>query len=141
LKIEFLPIYQGAAFAIRTHNFYTATNSDQPGNKLMKSAPWCPVASTIHVIGGKWKPMILLQLKDGPRGFNELRRLIPAITQRMLTLQLKALERDGIVMRTVFETNPPTVEYAFSKHGLSLGPILEQLEHWGEANQGRGVTV
>jgi DNA-binding HxlR family transcriptional regulator len=102
----------------------------------MKPTPWCPVASTIHVIGGKWKPTILLQLKDGPRGFNELRRLVPQITQRMLTLQLRALERDSIVVRTVFDTNPPTVEYAFSRHGLSLGPILEQLEDWGEANRG-----
>jgi DNA-binding HxlR family transcriptional regulator len=107
----------------------------------MKSAPWCPVASTIHVIGGKWKPMILLQLKDGPRGFNELRRLIPAITQRMLTLQLRALERDSIIVRTVFDTNPPTVDYAFSRHGLSLGPILEQLERWGEANRGSGAIT
>ena len=103
----------------------------------MKSAPWCRVASTLDILGGKWKPMILLQLKDGPRHFNELRRLLPAITQRMLTLQLRALERDGIVVRTVFDTNPPTVEYAFSKQGLSLGPILEKLENWGESNRTR----
>ena len=101
----------------------------------MKSEPWCPVASTIHVIGGKWKPMILLQLKDGPRRFNQLRRLLPHITQRMLTLQLRALERDGIVRRTVFGTNPPSVEYAFTEHGTSLGPILGALEHWGEASR------
>jgi DNA-binding HxlR family transcriptional regulator len=105
----------------------------------MKSNPWCPVASTIDVIGGKWKPMILLQLKDGPRRFNELRRLLPHITQRMLTLQLRALERDGIVSRTVFDTNPPSVEYAFTSHGLSLGPILESMEHWGEKS--RPATV
>ena len=101
----------------------------------MKSEPWCPVASTVNVIGGKWKPMILLQLKDGPRRFNELRRLLPHITQRMLTLQLRALERDGIVLRTVFDTNPPSVEYAFTAHGLSLGPILGAMELWGEARR------
>jgi DNA-binding HxlR family transcriptional regulator len=101
----------------------------------MKSEPWCPVASTIHVIGGKWKPMILLQLKGGPRRFNELRRLLPHITQRMLTLQLRALERDGIIRRTIFDTNPPSVEYRFTRHGLSLGPILEAMEQWGEASR------
>ena len=101
----------------------------------MKSEPWCPVASTIGIIGGKWKPMILLQLKDGPRRFNELRRLMPHITQRMLTLQLRALEGDGIVRRTVFDSNPPSVEYAFTKHGLSLGPILGEMEHWGESSR------
>lgn len=79
--------------------------------------------------------MILLQLKDGPRRFNELRRLLPHVTQRMMTLQLRALERDGIIIRTVFDTVPPSVEYAFSRHGLSLGPILNSMEHWGEANR------
>jgi DNA-binding HxlR family transcriptional regulator len=101
----------------------------------MKSEPWCPVASTIGVISGKWKPMILLQLKDRPRRFNELRRLLPHITQRMLTLQLRALERDGIIWRTVFGTNPPSVEYAFTEHGRSLGPILESMENWGQASR------
>ena len=94
----------------------------------------CPVEATIGIIGGKWKPSILLQLKDGPRGFNELRRKLPKITQRMLTLQLRALEQDQIINRSVFETIPPRVEYSFSVHGLSLGPILGSLEHWGEEN-------
>jgi DNA-binding HxlR family transcriptional regulator len=89
------------------------------------------VEATIAVIGGKWKPMILLQLKDGPRRFNELRRALPHITQRMMTLQLRALERDGIITRQDFNENPPHVEYSFSKRGLTLGPILEAMEHWG----------
>jgi DNA-binding HxlR family transcriptional regulator len=101
----------------------------------MKSEPWCPVAATVGIIGGKWKPMILLQLKDRPRRFNELRRLLPHITQRMLTLQLRALERDGIIRRAVFDTNPPGVEYSFTNHGRSLGPILESMEDWGEASR------
>ncbi len=92
---------------------------------------FCPVEATLHVIAGKWKPMILLQLKNGPRRFNELRRLLPHITQRMMTLQLKALERDGIIVRKDFNENPPRVEYSFSSRGLTLGPILESLEHWG----------
>jgi DNA-binding HxlR family transcriptional regulator len=98
----------------------------------MKTMPWCPVAATINIIGGKWKPMILLQLKDGPRRFNELRRLLPHITQRMLTLQLRALENDGVISRHDFGENPPRVEYTFTRKGLSLGIILGELEHWGE---------
>lgn len=97
----------------------------------MIDKPWCPVEATLHVIAGKWKPMILLQLKDGPLRFNELRRLLPHVTQRMMTLQLKALERDGIIVRRDFNENPPHVEYSFSSRGLTLGPILESMEHWG----------
>jgi DNA-binding HxlR family transcriptional regulator len=101
--------------------------------KTMKPEPWCPVAATIDVIGGKWKPMILLQLKDGPRRFNELRRFLPHITQRMMTLQLRALEKDGIIFRHDYNENPPHVEYSFTEKGLSLGRILGDMEHWGEA--------
>jgi DNA-binding HxlR family transcriptional regulator len=97
-------------------------------------APWCPVTATVEVIGGRWKPTILFHLKDQPRRFNELRRLVPGITQRMLTLQLRALEQDGIVARTVHQTIPPHVEYAFTRKGWTLGPILDAMEVWGEAN-------
>jgi DNA-binding HxlR family transcriptional regulator len=103
----------------------------------MEAEPWCPVAATINVIGGKWKPMILLQLKDGPRRFNELRRLLPHVTQRMMTLQLRGLELDGIIFRQDFNENPPHVEYSFTKKGLSLGLILGEMEHWGEALRSR----
>ncbi len=104
----------------------------------MTKAPWCSVTATVDVIGGLWKPTILFQLEDRPRRFNELRRLVPGITQRMLTLQLRALERDGIVARTVRQTVPPHVEYAFTRKGLTLGPILDAMEAWGEANRPRG---
>ena len=77
----------------------------QPGNPEE-----CPVAATLQVIGGKWVPLILFQLKDQPRRFNALRRLIPGITQRMLTLQLRGLEEDGVVARKVHGTVPPHVE-------------------------------
>ena len=99
--------------------------------------PWCPVAATVDVIGGRWKPTILFHLKDGPRRFNELRRLLPHITQRMLTLQLRALEADGIVARTVHAHVPPHVDYAFTERGLTLGPLLEAMEHWGNEFGGR----
>ena len=77
--------------------------------------------------------MILLELKHGPRRFNDLRRALPHITQRMMTLQLRGLERDGLITRHDFEESPPRVEYRFTEKGLSLGPILEALEDWGEA--------
>ena len=100
-------------------------------------APWCPVTATVEVIGGRWKSTILYHLKDGPRRFNELRRLVPGITQRMLTLQLRALEEDGIVARKVHDTVPPHVEYSFTKKGWSLGPLLDAMEAGGEANRPR----
>jgi len=101
-------------------------------------APWCSVEATVEVIGGRWKPTILFQLKDRPRRFNELRRLVPGITQRMLTLQLRALEEDGIMSRTVRNSIPPHVEYAFTRKGRTLRPILDAMEVWGEANGRRG---
>lgn len=107
----------------------------------MKQTPFCPVAATVSVIGGKWKPSILLQLKDGPRRFNELRRLLPHITQRMLTLQLRALERDGVISRKVIETVPPQVEYAFTGQGLTLAPVLIAMEEWGEHNRRAGART
>lgn len=101
---------------------------------MATKAPWCPVTATVDVIGGRWKPTILFQLKDRPRRFNELRRLVPGISQRMLTLQLRALEQHGVVSRTVRNAVPPHVEYAFTRKGLTLGPILDAMEAWGAAN-------
>lgn len=100
----------------------------------MRQRPRCSVAETVEVIGGKWKPTILFHLKDQPRRFNELRRLVPGITQRMLTLQLRALEEDGIVSRKVLEVVPPHVEYMLTERGWTLGPILEAMEVWGETH-------
>ena len=94
-------------------------------------APWCPVTATVEVIGGRWKPTILFHLKDQPRRFNALRRLIPGITQRMLTLQLRGLEEDGVVARKVHGTVPPHVEYSLTPRGLTLAPIIEAMEEWG----------
>jgi DNA-binding HxlR family transcriptional regulator len=97
---------------------------------MATKAPWCPVTATVEVIGGPWKPTILFQLKDQPRRFNELRRLVPGITQRML----RAVEQDGIVARTAHNSVPPHVEYSFTRKGLTLGPILDAMEVWGAAN-------
>src|SRR5215469_5735424 len=92
----------------------------------------CAVEATADIIGGKWKAVILYYLFKGTKRFNELRRLLPEVTQRMLTLQLRELEQDGIVHREVYREVPPRVEYALTEFGTSLGPIIVQMLAWGE---------
>lgn len=94
----------------------------------------CPVDTTLAVIGGKWKPLILYHVRPGPRHFNELRRLLPGVTQRMLTAHLRELERDGIVRREIFPVVPPHVEYSLTDRGRTLIPILVAMAEWGVAN-------
>jgi DNA-binding HxlR family transcriptional regulator len=91
----------------------------------------CSVTKTMDVIGGKWKSVALFYMPSHTRRFNELRRLMPSITQRMLTLQLRELERDGLITRTVYPEVPPKVEYALTDLGRTLQPILELLCSWG----------
>lgn len=95
----------------------------------------CPVKATMEIIGGKWKPIILYYLKEGMQRFGELQRLIPHITKKMLTQQLRELERDEIVVRKVYAEVPPKVEYSLSKHGQSLKPVLEQMAVWGNTHR------
>lgn len=97
----------------------------------------CPVETTLDVIGGKWKGIILYHLIDGKKRFNEFRRLYPGITQRMLTLQLRELERDGIVHREVYKEIPPKVEYSLTEFGRSLEPIILLMKDWGEKHKNR----
>jgi len=92
----------------------------------------CPVEATLGIIGGKWKADILHHLVEGPRRFNQLRRLLPGVTQRMLTLQLRELEADGIVKRTVYAQVPPRVDYELTEAGRTIIPILVSMRDWGE---------
>jgi DNA-binding HxlR family transcriptional regulator len=95
------------------------------------------VQTTLKVLGGKWKILILWHLKDDVRRFSELKRLMPEITEKMLTQQLRELVRDGVVSRNVYSEVPPKVEYAFTEYGLSLKPVLQALCNWGENHLNR----
>lgn len=90
----------------------------------------CPVETTLQVIGGRWKVLILRQLLPGVQRFNQLYRQLPGITQKMLTQQLRELEQDGIVKRQVYQQVPPKVEYSLTPLGLTLRPILEIMHDW-----------
>lgn len=94
----------------------------------------CPITRTLEVIGGKWKPLILHFLAESPRRSGELARLIPQASGKMLTQQLRELERDRIVRRKVFCEVPPKVEYSLSPLGESLKPIMSAMCAWGRTN-------
>ena len=91
----------------------------------------CPVEAALEAIGGKWKGVILFHLQDGTKRFNQLRKLMPDVTQRILTKQLRELEADQIIQREVFPEVPPRVEYSLTRFGETLGPILSSLQQWG----------
>lgn len=91
----------------------------------------CPVEATLDVIGGKWKGIILHHLLSETTRFNQLRRLMPEITQRMLTKQLRELEADGVILRKIYPEVPPKVEYSMTKYGKTLTPVINALRKWG----------
>lgn len=93
--------------------------------------PPCPVATTLMLIGNKWKIFIIQQLMDKPFRFSELRRAIPGISEKVLTDNLRALEKDGLITRTVFPEIPPHTEYALSDLGDTMRPIIESMATWG----------
>ena len=94
-------------------------------------AEGCPVESTLQIISGKWKSVILFHLFQGPKRYSDLNRLMPDCSKRMLSLQLKELECDKIISRTVVPSGPITVYYSVTKFGNTLKPIIEAMERWG----------
>lgn len=93
--------------------------------------PECPVAVTVSVIGSKWKLLIMRNLLVRPWRFNELKKDLNGISQKVLTDSLRAMEEDGIITRTVYPEVPPHVEYALSELGESMRPILDAMKQWG----------
>lgn len=93
--------------------------------------PDCPVAITVSMIGNKWKLLIIRNLISRPWRFNELQRDLEGISQKVLTDSLRSMEADGIITRTVYPEVPPRVEYALSKLGKSLCPIIDEMKKWG----------
>lgn len=93
--------------------------------------PACPVATTVALIGSKWKLLIIRNLRVRPWRFNELKKDLEGISQKVLTDSLRSLESDGIITRTVYPEVPPRVEYALSELGESMRPIIDSMEAWG----------
>lgn len=93
--------------------------------------PECPVATTVQLIGSKWKLLILRNLLQRPWRFNELKKSLDGISQKVLTDSLRSMEADGIITRTVYPEVPPHVEYALSDLGQSMRPIMKAMEEWG----------
>lgn len=94
--------------------------------------PACPVATTVALIGSKWKLLIMRNLPSRPWRFNELRKDLEGISQKVLTDSLRSMEADGLLTRTVYPEVPPRVEYTLTELGYSLRPILEAMRVWGE---------
>ncbi len=97
----------------------------------------CDVEATLSVVGGRWKPILVCHLLGGPKRFGEIRRLTPNATERMITLQLRELEADGVISREVFAEVPPRVLYDVTAFGRTLEPILQQMQSWGSAFKSR----
>lgn len=106
--------------------------------------PTCPVETTLFFLSTKWSALILRDLMDGPRRFNELRRSIGHISQKVLTSNLRQMEKHGLLTRTVYAEVPPRVEYELTELGASLKPVLDTLRWWGEiysaSASGTGLT-
>ena len=111
-------------------------------NKMKKRELYdCPVEITLDVIGGKWKSVILYHLIDGTKRFGELKRLYPKISQRILTLQLRELESDQIIKRTVYPEVPPKVEYSLTEFGKTLSPLVKDLKAWGQKYNDKVIKI
>lgn len=93
--------------------------------------PECPVATTVMLLGSKWKLLIMRNLLERPWRFNELRKSLDGISQKVLTDSLRSMEADGLVVRTAFPEVPPRVEYSLSELGETMRPIIEAMEAWG----------
>ena len=99
--------------------------------RTKEELPACPVATTVQLIGSKWKLLILRDLQARPWRFNELKKELEGISQKVLTDSLRSMEEDGIVTRTVYPEVPPRVEYSLTETGVSLKPVIKAMKDWG----------
>lgn len=111
--------------------FYFELLKGEDTMKTKDELPQCPVATTVQIIGSKWKLLILRNLLTRPWRFNELRKNLEGISQKVLTDSLRSMEEDGIITRTVYPEVPPRVEYALSELGESIRPIIDAMAEWG----------
>ena len=102
--------------------------------------PACPVETTLMLIGDKWKVLILRELMSGTKRFGELKKAIGAVTQKVLTAQLRDMEANGLLTRKVYAEVPPRVEYTLTETGYSLKPILDSMVVWGQAYQRKNAA-
>ena len=93
---------------------------------------YCPVDLTLAVIGGRWKGLVFWNLREGPKRFSEIKKVLVGINDKMLTQVLRQLEKSGVVHRQVFEVIPPKVEYSLTKEGEKLLPVMQLMSSWGE---------
>jgi DNA-binding HxlR family transcriptional regulator len=105
-----------------------------PRHKRLDKSPGCAVEAALGLIDGKWKGVVLFHLLERTHRFSEIRRRIPNVTQRMLTNQLRELEADGLIRRTVYPEVPPKVEYSLTARGRSLEPVIAALKRWADAH-------
>lgn len=116
-------------------------NMPEPASRLgprthgqVEHGAHCPAEDALHFLSGKWRPMVIYWLRDGPLRFNELQRRLGAITHRTLSRTLKDMEADGLVARKDYGEIPPRVDYALSERGRSLTPVLEAMEQWARVH-------
>ena len=102
---------------------------------MIPSDPRCPAQRTLLIIGGHWKVPIVYHLTPAPMRFSELRRRLTPVTPKMLTQQLRELERDGVIKRRIYAQIPPKVEYSLTPAGKSLLPVVKAMCHWGSRNR------
>ena len=103
-------------------------------HRNLDCSPGCAVEAALSLIDGKWKGVVLFHLLERTHRFSELRRRVPNVTQRMLTNQLRELEADGLILRTVYPEVPPKVEYSLTERGRSLEPVIAALKRWADAH-------
>lgn len=108
---------------------------EQAPSELPNGLPACPVATTVSLVGNRWRPLIVRELLSGTKRFGQLQRAIPGVSQKVLTQNLRDMEKAGLVTRTVYPEVPPRVEYALTEMGFSLEPVIDSMWQWGAAYQ------